>query len=210
MTEPKSRRIPRSIFLGCMFLGCILFVLSSVIFIAVSNSVREPDAVTELKGLCRKVEVVYGDDGQVHEIRVESEDSIWAIFGGFRSYQDADMERLGELTSLEVLDLGGRIPVSTQITDKGLWHLRELTNLTHLDLGRWYLITDDGLSHLAGLTKLKTLDLQDTKITDAGLEHLGGLTSLRSLDLYNTKVTDEGVKKLQMALPNCNIRPRYQ
>ena len=44
-----------------------------------------------------------------------------------------------------------------------------------------------------------------TKVTDDGLEHLKVLTSLKTLYLINTNVTDDGVKKLQTALPNCEI-----
>jgi len=53
--------------------------------------------------------------------------------------------------------------------------------------------------------KLIHVDLRGTKVTDAGLVHLKELTNLHTLYLINTKVTDEGVKKLQTALPNCNI-----
>jgi hypothetical protein len=43
-------------------------------------------------------------------------------------------------------------------------------------------------------------------MTDKGLEHLKGLTQLQMLFLRETKVTDQGVKKLQQALPKCNIQ----
>jgi len=59
--------------------------------------------------------------------------------------------------------------------------------------------------HLKGLTKLKDLGLSGTKITDTGLVHLEGLTKLTYLGLNATKVTDPGVKKLQQALPKCEI-----
>jgi len=95
--------------------------------------------------------------------------------------------------------LGGR-----QVTDAGLEHLKGLTELQVLNL---YVtsITDAGLEHLKGLTNLRSLDLYDTNVTDAGLEHLKGLTNLRYLGLRKTNVTDEGVKKLQQALPKCEI-----
>jgi hypothetical protein len=44
-----------------------------------------------------------------------------------------------------------------------------------------------------------------TPITDDGLVHLKDLTRLKELRLYHTQVTDEGVKKLQEALPKCEI-----
>ena len=48
---------------------------------------------------------------------------------------------------------------------------------------------------------------QQHQVTDAGLglDHLKGLDPLQELRLRNTKVTDEGVKKLQQALPKCQI-----
>jgi len=64
---------------------------------------------------------------------------------------------------------------------------------------------DDAASHLKALTTLRFLALGDTQITDAGLEHLEGMTSLKWLDLKGAQVTPEGVKKLQLALPECDI-----
>jgi Leucine-rich repeat (LRR) protein len=61
------------------------------------------------------------------------------------------------------------------------------------------------LENLQGLTQLSILWLDHTAVTDAGLEHLKGLTQLQTLDLSGTNVTDEGVKKLQQALPKCQI-----
>ena len=90
--------------------------------------------------------------------------------------------------------LGGKVTIERKSPNK----------LIHVDL-RGIKVTDAGLVHLKGLTNLQTLYLYRTKVTDAGLVHLKGLTNLQFLSLYNTKVTDEGVKKLQTALPNCNI-----
>ena len=65
------------------------------------------------------------------------------------------------------------------------------------------------LRELVGEEYFVTIDyvgLHNTKVTDVGLEHLEGLTNLKRLNLVNTQITDEGVKKLQKALPNCQIR----
>ena len=91
-----------------------------------------------------------------------------------------------------------------QVTDAGLEHLKGLTQLQWLCLSNTQ-VTDGGLAHLKGLTQLQNLLLDNTQVTDAGLEHLKGLTQLQHLLLFNTQVTDEGVKKLQQALPNCEI-----
>ena len=66
-------------------------------------------------------------------------------------------------------------------------------------------ITDDGLVHLAGMSRLQWLSLGGTQITDNGLVHFKGMARLRYVSLDGTNVTNEGVKKLQQALPNCDI-----
>ena len=111
---------------------------------------------------------------------------------------DAGLQHLKLLTNLRKLNLH-----SIRLTDAGMVHLKGLTNLTFLNLGSK--VTDAGLVHLEGLTNLEKLNLSGTKITDAGLEHLQGLTNLRDLLLYRTRVTDEGVRRLEQALPNCEI-----
>jgi hypothetical protein len=66
-------------------------------------------------------------------------------------------------------------------------------------------LTDTDLTDVATLTRLDFLQLDSDKITDAGLSHLEGLTELRLLNLNDTSVTEEGVKRLQHALPKCEI-----
>jgi hypothetical protein len=44
-----------------------------------------------------------------------------------------------------------------------------------------------------------------TTVTDAGMEYLKGLSHLQEFRLSNNQVTWDGVKKLQQALPNCQI-----
>ncbi len=82
-------------------------------------------------------------------------------------------------------------------------YLSKLTNLEVYFSGAQ--VTDSGLVHLEGLTKLRWVDLSFAQVTDSGLVHLEGLTKLRWVDLSRTQVTPEGVKKLQQALPNCEI-----
>ena len=91
-----------------------------------------------------------------------------------------------------------------RITGDGLRKLAGLTKLQELRLDGAK-IADAGLENLRGLTQLKRLYLANTNITDAGLEHLRGLSQLTNLDLDGTHVTDQGVKKLQQALPTCEI-----
>jgi len=109
------------------------------------------------------------------------------------------LDAMKDLKGFRYLDLSG-----TDLCDAELAHIAPLVNLAFLDL-TGTAITDAGLQHLKGLSSLKELDLGATRITDAGLEHLEGMTSLVYLDLTDTQVTPEGVKKLQEALPGCQI-----
>jgi Leucine-rich repeat (LRR) protein len=112
---------------------------------------------------------------------------------------DAGLMHLRGLSQLKMLLL-----CDTKITDAGLVHLQGLSQLQSLFLDNTK-ITDIGLVHLQVLNGLRWLDLSGNQVTDAGLVHLEGLGQLQELTLKNTKVTDQGVKKLQPALPNCQI-----
>ncbi len=112
---------------------------------------------------------------------------------------DGWLANLKVLKNIEHLSLW-----NTHITDTGLDNLKGLATLKSLVLDGTH-ITDAGLIHMEGLRNLETLHLGNTQVTDNGLTHLEGLTRLRFLYLSGTQVTDEGVKKLQEALPNCEI-----
>jgi hypothetical protein len=125
-------------------------------------------------------------------------DVVWAelITTGFG---DDEAAHLRGLTGLKTLRLN-----DPQFTDAGLAHLRGLTSLERLYLDGTQ-VTDAGLVHLEGMTNLQSLGLFLTPVTDAGLGRLRGLTKLEWLNLVDTQATPEGVKKLQEALPECQI-----
>jgi hypothetical protein len=123
---------------------------------------------------------------------------------------DDGLEYIGQLAQLKVL-----VFHNAKISDAGLEHLKGLTQLTLLRLCNTQ-VTDEGIKELQqalncqiervnGLNQVEALYLDNSQVTDAGLESLKGFTKLRLLHIHNTKVTDEGVKKLQEALPNCQI-----
>lgn len=123
----------------------------------------------------------------------------------------AGLEEMKNLTDL-ILD-------DSRVTDTGLFHLRTNRNLKRLSIsgqpntgaGQYEFarigrpISDAGLAQLTGLTELEELNLSKTRVSDDGLEHIKGLTRLQKLNLNGTRVTHEGVKRLQHALPNCEI-----
>ena len=103
---------------------------------------------------------------------------------------DADLEHIGELTSLKSLVLPKAV-----ITDAGLAELRGLTQLQYLEIDAPH-VTDAGLVHLADMDSLKQIILCGTPITDAGLVHLAGLANLKTLRLDGTDVTAAGLERL--------------
>ncbi len=93
---------------------------------------------------------------------------------------------------------------SSYIGDDEMIYVSRFSKLDTLCLGATS-VTDNGLKYLKALSYLRSLQLTWNAVSDAGLEHLTGLTQLKSLELQHTQVTDTGVKKLQQALPNCEI-----
>ena len=82
----------------------------------------------------------------------------------------------------------------------GLVHLKSLTRLRRLDLGRSG-VGNAGLAHLAPLTRLESLRLGGTKVSSAGIPQLKTLTNLKELDLEHTDVADVALMTL-IDLPN--------
>ncbi|MCS7272507.1 MAG: hypothetical protein NZ703_15595, partial [Gemmataceae bacterium] len=96
---------------------------------------------------------------------------------------DAELVWLQELVGVEPL-MFLNLEWCSKITDAGLAHLAQLTQLQQLDLESCSKITDAGLAHLAPLTQLQHLNLRGCdNITDAGLAHLAKLTQLQQLNL---------------------------
>jgi RNA polymerase sigma factor (sigma-70 family) len=105
--------------------------------------------------------------------------------------KDAGLKELKDLKNLTLLDL-----YDTQVTDAGLKELKELKNLTSLNL-RFSKVTDAGLKELKDLKNLTSLVFGPTEVTEEGLKALKDLKNLTWLELSFTKVTGAGLKELK-------------
>jgi formylglycine-generating enzyme required for sulfatase activity/Leucine-rich repeat (LRR) protein len=123
-----------------------------------------------------------------------------------RGVTDAVVAQLSSLARLRILNLDG-----TQITDRGLEHIKRLPGLTSLALGNTN-VSDAGMGHLTSLTSLETLVLLRTQVSDAAITHLKRLTGLHYLQLAGTKVTAAGVIELSATLRRCRVKagPKVQ
>jgi len=86
---------------------------------------------------------------------------------------DTDLRKLAQYPALTTLDLS-----LTHITDEGMAELKNLHNVTDLNLYYSEYVTDQGLAAIKDWKKLKHLNLHGTKSSDTALEHIAGITSL--------------------------------
>ncbi len=103
---------------------------------------------------------------------------------------DAGVQQLGELTDLEVLNLG-----HTGVAGAGLEVLRMMPRLKALSLSQCP-VNGIGFDHVAALRRLHLLHLDGTSLDDRRLKHLTHMTELRSLSVRNTKITNDGIRHL--------------
>lgn len=94
-------------------------------------------------------------------------------------------DELGRL--ITSLDLSG-----TQVSDAGLVHLKDCTDLRHLYLGATQ-VSDAGLANFKGFKNFTALKLHDTTVTDTGLAHFKDSKNLTWLFLNRTPTTDAGL-----------------
>lgn len=107
---------------------------------------------------------------------------------------DTDIKQLAAMDLREL-----RIGNCPRITDSGLACLKNLTQLTLLDLQRCRQISDAGLAHLKNLPLLETLHLRECdRVTDSGVACFRNCVKLRYIDLYGCeKLTDNGLLVLE-------------
>ncbi|MFH5885958.1 DUF2231 domain-containing protein [Halalkalibaculum sp. DA3122] len=93
---------------------------------------------------------------------------------------------------------------NTKVSDQGLSHLAEFTNLTRLNLEQTS-IADSAMAIVSSLEHLEYLNAYQTDVSDEGLQQLQKNKSLTALYIWQTNVTDEGVNKLQEKLTELYI-----
>lgn len=121
------------------------------------------------------------------------------------SINDEALKELAPFVNLRELDLS-----LTSVSDAGLRHLTILKKLSGLTLlySEGFAgpkITNAGLKPLSEMTQLTTLNLVGAKIDDAGVADLLRLRNLKQLTLVGSRVSAGGLKRLQVALPDCEI-----
>ena len=118
---------------------------------------------------------------------------------------DSHLEKLAPIAKqIAWLNLG-----RTKITDDGLRHLKDLTNLSRLHLENTA-ITDAGVGRLRWNTALEYLNLYGTKVTDKGLDRLKTLENLRKVYVWQTAVTDAGAEAFAKANPDIEVNTGWK
>jgi Leucine-rich repeat (LRR) protein len=87
-------------------------------------------------------------------------------------------------------------PAKTSSDQPNAPSIQELPEEGNLNLGDTE-ITNEGLDHLSDLSNLEVLNLGGTQVTDAGFEKLHGLTNLKRLSFSRGSVTDKGLTKIK-------------
>ena len=87
---------------------------------------------------------------------------------------------------------------SVKITEKGLVHIKKLTQLLSLDLDDCINIGDKGLEYIQGLTQLRNLSLDGCiHISNQGLRCFREMKKLRDLNLSRCEITKDGLANLK-------------
>lgn len=134
---------------------------------------------------------------------IERNDQVFLIFkhltnlsylnlrGCCRLTDEIGPESLKHLVQLTTLILSHR-----RFDDKQLESLKDLKELTYLDLSSCLELSDQGLQEIASLNKLEVLNLsQCFEIHDLGIKSLRPLSHLSTLNLYRcSEITDEALE----------------
>lgn len=110
---------------------------------------------------------------------------------------ESTFSHLSRLCSLKELNVG-----NTMISDLSLLLISTSVGLEVLRMGGCSRVTDQGIAHLKNLSNLQTLDVYCCRgITNTATLSLRELVNLRSLNIGFNNISDEGVEILATALP---------
>jgi len=201
MTEPEIIKKPKRLRRICWYsLAVVVLCVVGLLAYGSWRAEKQQAAIAVIERLGGTVEFEPGGPDWlrrwVGDERMKGFDRVGVVFRS--EVSDRDLKPLSDISKLKALKFW-------QITDKGLRHLRGLTDLESLALNNTQ-ITDKGLRHLRGLTNLEKLGLINTQITDKGLRHLIGMRNLKHVWLDDTHFkSHEGVLALEKALPFCRL-----
>ncbi|MBN1974168.1 MAG: hypothetical protein JW787_11050 [Sedimentisphaerales bacterium] len=103
-------------------------------------------------------------------------------------YTDNGVAELSKCKLLEELTIG-----SIGMTDEGMSHIAELTNLKWLGLFGCSNVTNKGIEKLKTLKSLQYLSIYESNITIGGLSSLNELSNLTDLQLQNVQQDNTGL-----------------
>ena len=117
------------------------------------------------------------------------------------SITDQGIASLRGHPSLTSLDLSG----ADNLTNRCIEYLVEIPQLQYLVFSCSSLIDDGCANSFAKMKNLRSLYLEEMRIGDASVQYLKKMANLEMLSVRATLVTAEGIKKLQQALPACEV-----
>jgi hypothetical protein len=175
-----------------------VYIPKDALSTATSEPIEEVLGKLEMLDELEAVDVPDGCGGLLHRLPPGSLMQYVTLSGaGVTDDTLADIGQFKRLRKVVIAD--------SRVSDEGLKHLSRLRWLEVLVL-RGAPLSGSGLTHLASLPSLSSLDLADTAIGDDQIGALTSLSGLIDLNLGGTNVTPAGVKRLQTALPRCQIR----
>lgn len=174
------------------------FVLSLSGTRSTDAALRQIQNIDDITGLNLELCTSMTDDGLQH---LQSLPNLQVLILSGTTITNAGLKSLVPLRTLAAIDL----EICESVTDAGLLHLGQVTSLRALNLGKTGFeptkISADGLQHLKNLRELTVLDIHGNSIDDSSLTALQQFPKLEELNLSRTSVTDKGLPHL-LALKN--------
>ena len=109
------------------------------------------------------------------------------------NFTNDGLQSISELTRLTWLSINSPRGVASKVDDRGMPHLKRLTNLERLHFSGPD-ISDDGLATLQDMTRLEKISLYGSRITGSGFARLDKLKNLSIIELKGTPVDDRGLE----------------